>query len=928
DTNLLVFWLLINAALFVGNLFIVISAVDGAQIIIGVHHILKNKYPRYPSKVGDAWQKINARFGIGMLLFLMGTSWFGTTYMQAIMFICSQIQLINLINITVLILGSIVLLIKFHQQILNFIRNHWKNILFTVLLTVFAVIIMIDLLPFFTTSARVSTPMVAPEGGEVSGPVKVILESIPWIFKIAGAGIIVLKLGAGKLVIRALKSIRKSKTQDDKDFIDEDKIQSLLSNPLIFAPNGHNNHLIRKEARAQNRRFLEGGSNGRHGRLEKAEAEYRRLVIIAAVKRHKEGDLEQAEEILRMLDLKDRRPLVVFEDYYSAKNGSQDVKLNPYPLLVPQDVISRINGAFGPAKTLAEINIAGADFEPGESLSTDNYEVLKRLLEFLTSLLGRAPPAFKLILTTDLSLTDGNVAACGIDNRIIYIHPYFFELPQAKQLEILYHELISHIEKGIIDENEAMNDTEQFRNLLVRRKIEGLTVAISLMDLGAEIVDGQVIYRDSLRKATQMLYLLAQYQVSGVYIYAGLYEPSEISRQLHQVPTPSRQYIEVGNTTVTVSNYTTKNKIVNGIELRDSFGNSYSIYDMGRLNPRLSSNPEYDLKEFIRVAHYLGIEVTVDFIPWLAPDAINEQNYSWTFHKELSLQEQEYYSSLSEADKKKFIRSLLEKDGSFAVVRINEGKERLVLVKHLWDWGINVDEIVIDPFNEEVRLYYLRSLQALIDLGADKVRVDLGHLLLKKHLKYRFIDFLGARYGAALDSMPEPLKIIMDEARAYAQSKGKNIQFIYEAYEDADRNELLELGAYQVYFKDLFDKYCLVANGVSAELFTNIIKHFVFTNIAFRQYSDPKRYPFQTFPSNSDEYSLCHLGGARIALSMTLITLAYLGMPVMVDLREWMGHMGHIIPIVGGGDRHFFVTDEELASRDNFEKLSAVLENS
>ncbi|MFA5199584.1 MAG: ROK family protein, partial [Candidatus Omnitrophota bacterium] len=929
DTTLLVFWLLINAALFVGNLFIVISAVDGAQIILGIHYILKNKYPRYPAKIGDAWQKINAECGIGILLFLMGTSWFGATYMQAIMVICSQIQLINLINIIVLILGSIVILIKFHQQILNFIRNHWKNILLTVLLTVLAVIIMIDLLPFFTTSARVSTPMVTPGGGgEVSGPIKVILESIPWIFKVAGAGIIVLKLGAGKFIGRALKSVRKSKTQEAEDFIDEDKIQSLLSNPLIFTPNGHNNHLIRKEARAQNRRFLEGGSNGRHDRLEKAEAEYRRQVIIAAVKRHKEGDPEQAEEILRMLDLKDRRPLVVFEDYYSAKNKPQDVKLNQYPLLVPREVISRINEAFGPAKILAEVNIAGLDFEPGETLFTDNYEVLKRLLQQLTNLLGRAPPTFRVVITTDLSLTEGNVAACGIDNRIVYIHPYFFTLLQAKQLEILYHELISHIEKGIRDEDEAMADTVQFRSLLARRKIEGLTVAISLLDLGAEIVNGEVICRDSLAKAIQMLYLLEQYQVSGVYIYAGLYEPSEISRQLHQVPTPLRQYIEVANTTVTVSNYTTKNKIVNGIELRDSFGNSYSIYDMGRLNPQLSSNPEYDLKEFIRVAHYLGIEVTVDFIPWLAPDAINEQNYSWTFHKELSPQEQEYYSSLSEANKKKFIRSLLEKDGSFAAVRINEGNERLVLVKHLWDWGINVDEVVIDPFNEEVRLYYLRSLRALIDLGADKVRVDLGHLLLKKHLKYRFIDFLGAQYGAALDSMPEPLKIIMDEAKAYAQSKGKNIKFIYEAYEDADRKELLELGAYQVYFKDLFDKYCLVANGVSAELFTNILKHFIFTNIAFMLNNQPKRYPFQTFPSNSDEYSLCHVGGARIALSMTLITLAYLGMPVMVDLREWMGHMGHIIPIVGGGDRHFFVTDEELASRDNFEKLLAVLESS
>ena len=37
--------------------------------------------------------------------------------------------------------------------------------------------------------------------------------------------------------------------------------------------------------------------------------------------------------------------------------------------------------------------------------------------------------------------------------------PYFFELAESKQLEILYHELISHIAKGIRDEVEAMRDT-------------------------------------------------------------------------------------------------------------------------------------------------------------------------------------------------------------------------------------------------------------------------------------------------------------------------------------------------------------------------------------------------------------------------------------------------------------------------------------
>jgi uridine kinase/nicotinic acid mononucleotide adenylyltransferase len=75
---------------------------------------------------------------------------------------------------------------------------------------------------------------------------------------------------------------------------------------------------------------------------------------------------------------------------------------------------------------------------------------------------------WNLIITTDLKFTEGNVAACDIDAKIVYLHPYFFELDQAKQLEILYHELISHIAKGLSNELEAMGDTESFFGLKYR----------------------------------------------------------------------------------------------------------------------------------------------------------------------------------------------------------------------------------------------------------------------------------------------------------------------------------------------------------------------------------------------------------------------------------------------------------------------------
>jgi len=142
--------------------------------------------------------------------------------------------------------------------------------------------------------------------------------------------------------------------------------------------------------------------------------------------------------------------------------------------------------------------------------------------------------------------------------------------------------------EGWHNQVKALENTEQFRNWLTRRRVEGLTVAINLMDLGAEIVDGRVIYRESLKKATQLLYLLAEYGVSGVYLYGGLYETSELSKELHQVSTTQRSFITSGNATVTVANYATKRQIVDGVELKDSFGNAFSIYNLLRFNQELS----------------------------------------------------------------------------------------------------------------------------------------------------------------------------------------------------------------------------------------------------------------------------------------------------------------------------------------------------
>ncbi|MFA4934173.1 MAG: hypothetical protein WC574_07085 [Candidatus Omnitrophota bacterium] len=141
---------------------------------------------------------------------------------------------------------------------------------------------------------------------------------------------------------------------------------------------------------------------------------------------------------------------------------------NPYPLTVPEKAREDIVNKFGRDVVLTNIAVTGFDLNRPEVFKGDHYERLMRLLKLLEQLLGRSPPfGWRLVITVNLISTEGNVASCDIDNRIIYIHPYFFELPQIKQLEILYHELISHIEKGIRCEDLAMGDTETFKKLFL-----------------------------------------------------------------------------------------------------------------------------------------------------------------------------------------------------------------------------------------------------------------------------------------------------------------------------------------------------------------------------------------------------------------------------------------------------------------------------
>jgi len=151
---------------------------------------------------------------------------------------------------------------------------------------------------------------------------------------------------------------------------------------------------------------------------------------------------------------------------------SEQNQPNPYPLSVPSEVHQETVDNLGEGDLIK----IGANLKRAQCLQDtqvvrtfwqENRGWLKNSLEQLTQLIRHAPPKVIFIITTDAAKLTIDpetgltfVASCDIDSKTVYLHPYFFTLPEAKQLEILYHELISHIYKGIRDEAEAMGDTE------------------------------------------------------------------------------------------------------------------------------------------------------------------------------------------------------------------------------------------------------------------------------------------------------------------------------------------------------------------------------------------------------------------------------------------------------------------------------------
>ncbi|MFA5200675.1 MAG: hypothetical protein WC442_07250, partial [Candidatus Omnitrophota bacterium] len=119
---------------------------------------------------------------------------------------------------------------------------------------------------------------------------------------------------------------------------------------------------------------------------------------------------------------------------------------------VPDSFWEEVWGSFGDNMDLTDIKVKGFTLGYPERFRENHYEALKGILERLSHFFGRAPPLWRLVITTNLDYTAGNVAGCNISTKTVYIHIYFFTLTRKEQLEIVYHELIAHILNGQSDE--------------------------------------------------------------------------------------------------------------------------------------------------------------------------------------------------------------------------------------------------------------------------------------------------------------------------------------------------------------------------------------------------------------------------------------------------------------------------------------------
>lgn len=467
------------------------------------------------------------------------------------------------------------------------------------------------------------------------------------------------------------------------------------------------------------------------------------------------------------------------------------------------------------------------------------------------------------------------------------------------------------------------------------RALPGLMAAVNMMDLGVEVHRGAgrpwLRYRASFAKLrTRIIPYLASRGVSSLYLYGGVYTPSKLSSLVHTVPDDGLHLRRSGNAWVLVGNYDVKRvEYPNGIKLDDRFGNSFSSDPSMPINPAMSSpgiRPEQDFADMASAAHQRGMQVITDFVAWPSPDGITEENYRWFIYRELDPRQNDRFRRVLGAERDAFVQSILEQNRDWAAVRIprENGAERLILVKLMKGAVPHLDQVFPNIFMKEVQDHYIERIQRNIRLGVDGVRVDLAGRLLNENFRYLVsgVEHLMTEESArAMWDGEEPLLRIMRAARAYAWEKRRiEFKFTCEAYDD-DRRKLVALGFDDSYNNDILKAYW------DGDHFARVNPGLIRWQFLQAWWNSPR---LRSYLSNFDEQSLLNIlekPDLPFALMLPLLGLAAAGVPVMIDLREFMAHSGHAVTIAGGKNpaehmrgsvhqiTHPFATLEQLMRR-------------
>ncbi|MCA9395992.1 MAG: hypothetical protein KC649_02380, partial [Candidatus Omnitrophica bacterium] len=471
-------------------------------------------------------------------------------------------------------------------------------------------------------------------------------------------------------------------------------------------------------------------------------------------------------------------------------------------------------------------------------------------------------------------------------------------------------------------------------------RLSNLVLAVNIVDLGVEITDGdQVIYRESFKKLSDLIDLIREMEIGKVYIYGGLYEMSPLSVYLHQQIDIDRHFVHFGKSTVMAGNgYHTRKETVGGIELKDAFGNAFSILSLLKLNPKLAGTDiEQEFEELIRLLTDKNIRVMTDFIAWLSPDSVDESNYRRTMYYEIPEEQNEVFRNLkTESEKQQWIDNLVAEDGSWFAVRLKEnGEERVIRVSHFRFFGSHSgDQAMPDPFHPDTQSYYVEALKKMIDHGVREFRVDLGHEVLKDHAGHYFelmrqkgvnldewIHYSGvdAQPGESFESwfsrQPEPWERIISEARIYAiESCNCDISFSMETYDPADRHQLYLQGVNASYETNLFEAFQNISRGGASA-------HVLDEAISILIGSRPHAFGYIT---NFDQISLKMLEGPWRGAAMLTVLLSHFGVAMMVGKRDFMMRKGEVAKIVGSTydesdpHHHPFASEDELDLYRNF----------